>query len=480
MTVDSIAYHALTRPKAIAVIHDGHPVTYADFHRDIWRFIRAVREFGLSSGRSVAVGCADFYNHWLLLLAFEHLGIATASLAVREDFTSASQLLPTMDLVLSETVLPGKRYEPLTPAWLQRAFALEPQEMEPRVRRSPDDVVRILRTSGTTGVSKRMLLHRRTHEARLAKWMCFGITRAHRYLVSMPFTMHAVYSMATVYVRAGATVVHDAERELWEALTAYNIDHVILMPKQLRHVLDRLPADAARPSNLVISSLGATLPMPLRERALGRIAAAVLDMYACNEVGLVAVVGAGAGTGHGTLWPGITVEIVDAHGNPVPPGQAGTIRVATDSAVEGYLDDPDTTGRMFRDGWFYPGDVGILHGARRLQVLGRADELVNIGGEKISPANVEELILAEAHLDDVGVCSIPDSEGVEQLCIAVPTAVASDPQALARVAGLVRHVRVGNVFVVAVPQIPRTATGKIQRALLKAAALDAIKLARAV
>ncbi|HXP78147.1 MAG TPA: class I adenylate-forming enzyme family protein [Stellaceae bacterium] len=480
MTVDCIAYHALTRPEAVAVIHDGRRVTYADFHRDILRFVQAAQEFGLSPGGSVAVECSDFYSHWLLLLAFERLGIATASLAVREDFASASQLLPMMDLVLSETVMPGKRYEPLTPAWLQHAFAPVPREAEPRMPRSPDDVVRILRTSGTTGTSKRMLLRRRVHEARLAKWTCFGIAREHRYLVSMPFTMHAVYSMATAYIRAGATVVHDAKRELAEALTAFDIDHVILMPKQLRHVLDRLPADSARPRNLVISSLGATLPPPLRKRALSRIATAVLDMYACNEVALVAVTGVDGGTAHGTLWPGVGVEIVDERENPLPHGQAGMIRIGTDSMVEGYLDDPETTARMFLDEWFYPGDVGILHGARQLQVVGRADELVNVGGEKISPASVEELILAEARLDDVGVCSVPDAEGVEQLCIAVPSEVASGPQALARVAGLVRHVRVGNVFVVAVPRIPRTETGKIQRTLLKAAALEAIKLARAV
>jgi acyl-CoA synthetase (AMP-forming)/AMP-acid ligase II len=202
-------------------------------------------------------------------------------------------------------------------------------------------------------------------------------------------------------------------------------------------------------------------------------------MYACNELGLVAVAGFGGDTAHGTLWPGVTVEIVDEQGIPSPYGQPGAIRIATDSMVDGYLDDPETTARMFRDGWFYPGDVGILRGARRLQVLGRADELLNVGGEKISPANVEELIMAEAGIDDVGVCTIPDAEGVEQLCVAVSGELARDPQALERVGRLVGHAGLGNLFVVGVPQIPRTSTGKIQRALLKNAALGAIKLAKA-
>jgi acyl-coenzyme A synthetase/AMP-(fatty) acid ligase len=172
--------------------------------------------------------------------------------------------------------------------------------------------------------------------------------------------------------------------------------------------------------------------------------------------------------------------VVDERGNMMPQWQAGTIRIATDSMVEGYLDDPETTGRMFRDGWFYPGDVGVRHGARRLQVIGRADELLNVSGVKMSPVDLEERIMAEAAIDDVGVCTIADAEGVEQLCIAVTGAVATDTKALERIGHLTGAARLGNVFVVGISQIPRTPTGKIQRALLRTAALEAVKAARAI
>ena len=86
----------------------------------------------------------------------------------------------------------------------------------------------------------------------------------------------------------------------------------------------------------------------------------------------------------------------------------------------------------------------------------------------------------EAALEDVGVCTIPDAQGVEQLCIAVSGEVANDPKALERLGRLLGPVRVGGVFVVGVPQIPRTPTGKIQRALLKTVALDALTQARAI
>lgn len=475
MTPDYIAYHAQTRPDAVALIHDDRPITYADFHQDIRKFTRAVQELGLSGVGSVAVKCEEFYAHWLLLLAFERLGIATASVPAQE----ASSTFFQTDLLLSDTDAESagsaERCQSIGGAWLERVFGLDALDIEPALQRKPDDVIRILRTSGTTGAAKRMLLRRSMHEARLANWMCFGIKPEHRFLVSTRFTMHALYSMATACLRRGATVVNDNRRSLGEALIAHDIDHVILMPQQLRHVLDQLPGDGSRPRHLAICSLGATLPAALRARALSRIATEVLDLYACNEVALVAVTRAGAG--YGALWPGATVEVVDEQGGLLPPGQAGAIRVATDSMVEGYLDDPETTGRMFRGGWFYPGDIGVLHGVRQLQVLGRADELLNVSGVKISPSDLEEHIMSETGIDDVGVCTIADPEGVEQLCIAVSGASAEHQPALERIRQLRGELRMGNVFVVDVTPIPRTASGKIQRALLKTAVLAKVRLA---
>lgn len=477
MTIEYIAYHALTRPGALAIIHDDRPVTYADLYRDVRRFMRAAQELALEPGASVAVGCQDFYAHWLLLLAFERLGIATASLAAREASPSTAPLLATMDLVLSDTEIPAagaaKRIAPITAAWLDRAFHLDPLDVEPPLRRQPDDIVRVLRTSGTTGTSKRMLLRRRMQESRLANWAGFGIAREHRFFFSMPFTMHAVFSVATVYIRAGATVVYDGQREIAEALVTHGIDHVILMPKQLRHVLDHPPGSGARPPRLVVSSLGAPLPAALRARALSQFAHDVLDLYACNEVGLVSV-RQGESGGLGVLWPGVEVEAVDDRGNRLPPGQPGTLRIATDSMVEGYIDDPETSARMFRDGWFHPGDLGVLAGDRQLQVQGRVDELLNVGGAKLAPEHLEERIISAMGLEDVGICTIVGADGVEQLCIAVAGAIASDGRALERIAQLTGAANTGNVSMVGVGAIPRTPNGKIQRALLKSMVLQAL------
>jgi acyl-coenzyme A synthetase/AMP-(fatty) acid ligase len=143
--------------------------------------------------------------------------------------------------------------------------------------------------------------------------------------------------------------------------------------------------------------------------------------------------------------------------------------------VDRYIDDPAATERMFRDGWFYPGDLGSLAAPRRLVVVARQDELVNIGGIKISPATIEASIAAHAAVADVGVCTMRSADGTEELWIAVSGADGNDSALLQRISDAVRHLPLGHFGVAKLARIPRTATGKIQRGLLKDALAGSLR-----
>ncbi|HMK68374.1 MAG TPA: AMP-binding protein, partial [Stellaceae bacterium] len=111
-TADYVAFHAAERPNAVAIVDPGREITYAQFHSDIGRFVRAVGELGIARGRSVAIAWGDLYSHWLLLIACEQLGIATGTFLFN-DGTEDSRLLETVDLVLSEArphVVPPERH----------------------------------------------------------------------------------------------------------------------------------------------------------------------------------------------------------------------------------------------------------------------------------------------------------------------------------------------------------------------------------
>jgi acyl-coenzyme A synthetase/AMP-(fatty) acid ligase len=482
MTVRYIAFHATERPGALALVQDGREITFAELGRDVRRFTRALRDFGLPRGASAAIGCEDVYCHWLMRLAFERLGVATASLPGEEHLKS-QPFLDRFDLVLSPGSIPARairRHRSLTPDWLGRVLSSAEEDPGDAVSEGPDDPLRILYTSGTTGAPKRLLYPRRVHERSVAKSMWFnGVTRGARYLLTIPFSVGSSYANATACIRSGGTVVVESRMPVGQAIASLGITHVALPPAQLKQVLDELPAGFARPQGLTVFSFGAAVASGLRERALARLATELCDMYGSNEAGYVSSTRLRDGAASACVWPGVQVEIVDEHDRPLPHGETGRIRVKTDCMVEGYLDDPATTRRMFRGGWFYAGDTGVLHGPRHLQVLGRSDELLNIGWLKLSPAFLEDRVLGAVEARDVGVCALPNADGIEEVCVVVSGAQCGDRELLARITSAFASHQIGSFGVVRADRIPRNENGKILRDALRSLAASAVRPAQA-
>jgi len=482
-TADYIAFHAADRPDAVALIENGRAISYADLDRDIGKVTAALGDFGLAPGSRVAVGCDSVYVHWLLLTACERLDLAGASF-VRNDNVGTPLLLAGVDLVLAEVGYPiagARRHHAITASWLAEVFARSSAPASPPPGAS-EDAARIMRTSGTTGASKRIVLTRRMYVAWVERWRwSLGITRQTRFLLTMSFTSTGRYTLTNAVLRSGGTVVAvqiDSDDAIARAITAHRIDLLTLMPIQLKQVLDALPAGFAKPTRLTLATFGAAVSKPLVEAAMARLATELIVYYGSNEIPFIAETRFPAMGGAGTVFPWVEAEIVDDDGRPLPLGALGRIRLKADTMATGYLDDPDATGRMFRDGWFYPGDVGVLHGRRQLQVVGRGDELMNIGGQKIAPSHLEALVASHAGTADVGVCSLRNAEGVEEICIAVAAPAGGDRALGQRISQALKGLPFGTVHTVKLPAIPRNANGKILRDALKEAVAAATGLQR--
>ncbi|MGH7123074.1 MAG: class I adenylate-forming enzyme family protein, partial [Stellaceae bacterium] len=342
---------------------------------------------------------------------------------------------------------------------------------EPASTQSPDDPIRIGYTSGTTGTPKRLEFSWRNHENSIAKAMWFnGFTRRSRNLVSTPFTFAGSYTNATACIRSGGTVVFENRTTLGEAIAAHSITHATLAPVFLKNLVDELPSGFKKPADLTIFTWGAATSRGLRDKVLARLATDLYDLYGSNEASAVSVTRGNAE--FGSVLPRVRVEVVDDRDRLIPFGQLGQIRVKTDCMVDGYFDDPEATQRMFRDGWFYAGDLGILHDAHRLQIIGRSDDLLNIGGSKFSPTALEDLVSKSVDVGDVGVCSVPNADGLEEVCVILSAARGGDQELVERITGAFRQLQLGRFYVMRMEGIPRNANGKIERDLLKRAAVE--------
>ena len=469
-TVDYITFHAAERPEAAALVDNGRTITYGRLARDIRKFVRGVREFGIPQCGTVAVGCEDPYLHTVILLACDRLGLTSTSVASQEN-PSVLPLLDGVDLLLSEFPLPQarpNRRQDLDGAWVDRVLRLPDAEEASPLHFPPESALRILRTSGTTGVSKRLCLTRRMFDAWVnRRFWFYGLGPRSRVMITMPLAVGAMHAEVCACLSAGGTVVRESRMGIPEALHRHAVTHVTLLPAFLREVLGTIPARFERLPELVISTFGGAVSPNLRAHAVDRLCGAVCDMYGCNEVGFVGSNGLYRTGKYFEVWPGIALEVVDDVDRPLPLGEQGRLRVRTEAIFAGYIDDPEATRRMLHDGWFYPGDIGVLHAPRSLELLGRADDLLNVEGHKLLPEPLEELIRTSAELDDVAVGVIAREDGTAQLFVAVSDTDVPDAKLMRRIESAVAGSAFRKFLLVRLSRIPRNLTGKIERNVLK-------------
>jgi 2,3-dihydroxybenzoate-AMP ligase len=480
VTVEYLRYYAIERPGAVALVAGDRTVTYGEFARDLWKFARALQSFGLKRGSAIAIGCDDFYVHWLLILAAEHLGLATASFQAAEG-RAAQPLLGSVDLVLAEPHYPpgGWNTRPITPDWVAAVFAGPDDGPLPPAPSSPQDFLRITRTSGTTGQAKRMHYQRSLIEARQARviWLYREAPAGGSLLLNLPLSIGGTVLTASWAIRTGYTLVHhkaETMAELLPLIGRHKVARVSLLPVQLEQLLDALPGDWVKPDHLEIVGFGAAVPEPLRRRALDRLASVVTEIYGANEGGVVSVVRRPGMEGFGTILPGVDVEIVDETDRVLPDGTEGLIRYRSPSVFAGYADDPTLTRRVLRDGWFYSGDVGLRRG-ELLRVTGRLDDQVNIGGVKYPLTRIEEVArrTGGGGLADAGAVPIANAAGIAEIHLALVTDGSDDRALLDRVIAALRPVIGGNLHFIRLGSIPRNDMGKIDRAQLRQAIVAA-------
>jgi acyl-coenzyme A synthetase/AMP-(fatty) acid ligase len=190
---------------------------------------------------------------------------------------------------------------------------------------------------------------------------------------------------------------------------------------QLIAVCDQHPLNEVHLDTIISS--GGLLPRSLVERARPRLCLHLITAYGATEATISATAPAhriahiqGAA---GFLTPGARIEIVDEADRPVPAGTEGIVRIASEFSVDGYMDDPTESARVFRNGWFYSGDLGLLRPDNLLVISGRQNNTLNIGGEKIAAERVEAALTTFKGVRQAAVFAATNKVGVQEVWAAV-------------------------------------------------------------
>lgn len=471
-----IAFHAKTRPDAVAVTRGPRDVTYAEFRADIDNFTRAIARQQLPAGSLVAVTASVHYMHWLIVISLARLGFASVSVDPRQLDVSSAKVWIT-DKPSGETdgirvIVPDGSWT-AAPARGQALFQDRPVPA--------DTPARVVLSSGTTGTPKRAIftyLNFRTRYRNAA--LSYGVNARSRFLTMVAPTTVAGWAFPAATWCVGGTVVlmgQAPRRPIGEIVAALEPTIVFCSPAQLAGLVETWPQKVGRQDGLTVFVGGAPLPQAVNEQARERITPSLKIIYGSTEASTITMCDASSAdgkpgfVGHTVVYA--QVEIVDETDKPLGVGETGIIRTRGDGMALRYLDDPDTTAQCFRDGWFYPGDTGSLDKAGALTVQGRVSELINLGGTKIAPDVIDELMAQVPGVKEAAAFGAV-TDGREELWIAIVPGEGLDEKALAR-QFRERFPRYPRPKVVRVRELPRNEMRKVMRAQLRDRVMKAVK-----
>jgi acyl-CoA synthetase (AMP-forming)/AMP-acid ligase II len=480
------------------IIPGGPTLSYGKYAEEIERVASLLAGAGVKPGRPVSIVLVNNLEFMVLFLAVARAGAIVAPLNsaytvdefkfFMEDADSqlaiippgahlgrdaANQLgIPVLDVSLDgESVVLSNN----------GVTATKSSDAQPP---SEGDVALFLHTSGTTSRPKGVPL---TH-ANLVKSISniknhYELTPEDTSVIVMPlFHVHGLMGASLSTLNSGGSLVipeRFSASSFWELQKNYSATWYSAVPTIHQILLMRADDDnAPRESFRFIRSCSSALAPAVFERLEARFGAPVLEAYGMTEAShqmssspmppekrIPGTVGQATG---------VEVAIMDmaATGQLQKSGEIGEIVIKGENVMHGYNNNPEANAEAFVDGWFRTGDQGFLDTNGYLSLTGRIKELINRGGEKISPLEIDGILLKHPAIAEAVCFAVPDEKYGEVVHAAVVLKGDADQE---KIRGYCREqmadFKVPDVVYIA-DSLPRTATGKIQRRHMVAAFAD--------
>jgi oxalate---CoA ligase len=344
--------------------------------------------------------------------------------------------------------------------------------------RDPEAVALLLHTSGTTSKPKGVPIRQRnlaaSARAVAATYALTGEDASH--CVVPFFHVHGLVASTLATLASGGRVIAPrrfSASTFWADSAAHGATWYSAVPTIHRILLSRAEEGASDHEGNRLRfgrSCSSALPGPLMQAFERRFDLPLVEAYGMTEAAhqmasnpLPPGERRAGSVGRAT---GTEIAILDDDWLPVAAGGVGEVCVRGPGVVDAYRANPEATAASFRDGWFRTGDSGVLSADGYLSLSGRLKELINRGGEKISPHEVEDALLGHPDVVEAVAFAVPDAKYGETVGAAVVARSAVAEDALrAHCDGRLAPFKVP-VRIHVVDAIPKGPTGKVQRRLL--------------
>jgi acyl-CoA synthetase (AMP-forming)/AMP-acid ligase II len=490
LTVSNPAHPALVVPEG------GPTVTYGSLCTQIEQFVVTLHRLGIGRGDRVAMALPNGIE---IITAF--LGIATAAATaapLNPAYTSDEFRFYLEDIEAKVLIVPpggGGQARAAAPAGtllIEASLAPDgqvrfevtstPSLSRKQTNPTPDDVALFLHTSGTTSRPKGVPLSHANLLTSAANVMAtYALTPEDVSLCVMPlFHVHGLVASTLATFCSGGTLIvppRFSAGAFWPVVKAHHATWYTAVPTIHQVLLaradeDNAPAPGTSGLRFIRSCSSALAPATM-VRLETRFGCPVLEAYGMTEAAhqmasnpLPPRERKPGSVGQGT---GVQVAVMDDAGALLPMKTQGEVVIKGANVTRGYHNNPEANASSFTNGWFRTGDQGILDADGYLTLVGRLKELINRGGEKISPREVDEALLTHPAVAEAVCFGVPDTKyGEEVAAVVVLRGDVSETDLVKHCRDRLAAFKVPKTIYL-VTQIPRTATGKIQRRNIAAA-----------
>jgi benzoate-CoA ligase family protein len=498
--VDFVDRHlAEGRGGKVAFVDDGGSLTYAGLAEQVNRAGDALRALGVRMEQRVMLLLSDTVRFPAIFFGAIKIGavpVPVNTLLTPGDYDELLRDSRARVLVVSaslhEKVGPVLAGQPFLehvvvdgpPAGSALSLDALLERASPELEAAPttsDDVAFWLYTSGSTGRLKGAVhLHADlVHTAELYGVGVLGICEDDRVLSAAKlFFAYGLGNSLTFPLRVGATAVLMAERPTPAAVRRRLVEQAPTIFYGVPTLFASLLADPQlrpAPSLRISTSAGEALPRDLGERWHERMGTDILDGIGSTEMLHIFISNRPGDVRYGTtgkVVPGYEVKIVDEHGVPVAPGAIGDLWVSGPTGAACYWNKRDLSRATFHGAWTRTGDHYLCDAEGYYVYQGRSDDMLKVGGIYVSPFEVEAALISHERVLEAAVVAHHDEHGlVKPKAMVVLKDHAHASEALAE--ALRAHVKTLLApykyprWIEFVRELPKTATGKIQRFKLR-------------